>query len=271
MIENAKDSKNVSGKFLDSFIWTVENKVGHPPSKTLKPSSLRCIRNSVYQCLGVPMQSKKTSHILDGICVAGTSIHEYIQSICCIMKKTGWEFIDVGDYIRAKKLDIQIIKESDFTKGIFETKLKCSRFGSPISFLCDGILKYKDKFYILEIKSTNAGSFFKQIDVEQKHKVQAIAYSVLLDIDTVLFLYVERDLLNKKCFQFIPSSQDKVKFRQDMSLITRCIKFRTIPSKPAEAYNDKNFCRYCNYVDECNCNEESYKYIERSKDYESKD
>ena len=260
MIENAE---NVSSKFLDSFIWTIERKEDAKPSRTLKPSSLRCIRSGVYQCLGVEPSKSQKSHVLDGICASGTAIHEYIQSICLEMADTGWEYVNVGQYISEHNLnDVKVIKPCDFERGVYETKLRHEGFGTPISFLCDGLLKHKGKYYILEIKSTNAGAFFKQNGVEEKHKAQAIAYSTLLNVNSVIFLYVERDLLNKKCFQYTPTKKEKDKFVSDVKYATHCIEYDLIPAKPIEAEQDKRFCAYCRYADECKKSVEEYKYKE---------
>ena len=51
--------------------------------------------------------------------------------------------------------DVKVVKPCDFERGVYETKLRHEGFGTPISFLCDGLLKHKGKYYILEIKSTN--------------------------------------------------------------------------------------------------------------------
>ena len=98
MIESSKNV-DVSNSFVSSLIWTIERKEDAKPSKTLKPSSLRCIRSGVYQCLGVEPSKSQKSHNLDGICASGTAVHEYIQSICLEMNDTAWEYFDVGKYI----------------------------------------------------------------------------------------------------------------------------------------------------------------------------
>ena len=69
MIESSKNT-DVSKSFLSSLIWTVEKKEDAKPSKALKPSSLRCIRSGVYQCLGVEPSKSQKSHNLDGICAS---------------------------------------------------------------------------------------------------------------------------------------------------------------------------------------------------------
>ena len=262
MIESSKNT-DVSNSFVSSLIWTIERKEDAKPSKTLKPSSLRCIRSGVYQCLGVEPSKSQKSHNLDGICASGTAVHEYIQSICLDMNDTGWEYVDVGKYISEHNLsDVKVVKPCDFEHGVYETKLRHEGFGTPISFLCDGLLKHKGKYYILEIKSTNAGAFFKQNNVEEKHKAQAIAYSTLLNVDSVIFLYVERDLLNKKCFQYTPTKKEKDKFISDVKYATHCIEYGLIPAKPIEAEQDKRFCAYCRYINECKRSTDEYKYKE---------
>ena len=79
-------------------------------------------------------------------------------------------------------------------------------------------------------------------------------------MDSVIFLYVERDLLNKKCYQYTPSKQEKNKFISDVKYATHCIEYGLIPAKPIEAEQDRKFCAYCRYTDECRKSSEEYKY-----------
>ena len=80
-----------------------------------------------------------------------------------------------------------------------------------VSFLADGMVKYKNKYYLIEIKTQPFESQMRQKDVHEKHKDQATAYCVLLGIDSVIFFYEERNFLGKKCFLFTPTEEQKKK------------------------------------------------------------
>ena len=61
------------------------------------------------------------------------------------------EYINVADFVRSRNLDyLEIKKEPNPDAGEYETKLYHKDLN--ISFLCDGIIRYKDHYYILELK-----------------------------------------------------------------------------------------------------------------------
>jgi ferredoxin len=60
-------------------------------------------------------------------------------------------------------------------------------------------------------------------DVLDKHKAQAISYSMLMQIPDVLFLYVDRDLYNKKTFLYTPSAQEKGKWLNNINYGLECV------------------------------------------------
>ena len=218
-------------------------------SKSFKPSSIKCIRCGVMQVLGVPQDETVETANLINICAAGTFIHEYTQSIIYRMNTIGlnWEFVDVGEYIKKKNLSLEIITPSDFENGIYETKLYSKEYN--FRFLCDGIIKINNQYFILEIKSISNGGLFRLKGVPEKYKPQAISYVSLLGIKSVLFLFIDRDLFNKKTFLFTPTKNDKVQWQVDIKKALDCVKNNIIPAKPSNA--DRSFCEYCNYKNYC--------------------
>lgn len=262
MLKNATQPKtDYSKKFCTDFIFAIEklaNDNNRLPTPTLKPSSLRCLRSGFFQVKEAPCNSS-SSYNLVGICEGGTFIHEMVQSKVVQMKEMGvdWEYINVADYVREHKLDLSILKECDFEKGNFETKLQHNEYN--VRFLADGIIKHKDKYFILEIKSISSNGFFKLKEVPEKYKTQAVSYSMLLGLDTVIFLFVDRDLFNMKAFEYTPSLKEKHQWLEDLTYVNDCVKDNIVPKKPIQA--SPHFCAYCNYKALCNAyaDEEVYK------------
>ena len=82
-----------------------------------------------------------------------------------------------------------------------------------------------------------------------EHKYQATAYSLLLGIDDVMFLYENRDMLNKKVYLFTPSRKNKDDLLAKICRALKCADKNEIPDKPLTA--DKTTCCYCNYKESC--------------------
>lgn len=220
------------------------------PSKTYKPSGMNCIRASYYQIKGVQPDDGKANYTLIGIGNSGTDTHLRIQSAVNKMKNNGMdcEYINVADYVRNRNLDyLEIRKEPDFEHGEYETKLYHKDLN--ISFLCDGIIKYKGKYYILEIKTESSYKFMTRKDVDPKHHNQAITYSMALQIEDVIFVYINRDLLDMKSFCFHVTS---TMIHGIMNYITECngyLERNITPPKPQNITN--KICQYCIYKTQC--------------------
>ena len=120
-----------------------------------------------------------------------------------------------------------------------------------VSFLCDGVLKSKKtgKYYILEIKTEGSGAFFKQDGVQEKHKNQATAYSLLLDIPTVVFMYFSRDIPNVKTYSYTPSRDEKETLKNKINSVIEAVDSGVILPKPNTV--TKRDCAYCIYKSKC--------------------
>ena len=118
-----------------------------------------------------------------------------------------------------------------------------------MSFLTDGIIKYKNKYFIFEFKTETANKWYGRMGVDPGHKHQAIAYSINFGIDQVLFVYENRDNCQKKCYLFEVTSDMKQDILGYISNCDNYISENKVPPKPAEA-NGK-FCQYCGYRKVC--------------------
>lgn len=218
------------------------------PSKTYKPSSMNCIRNMYFQVAGAPVEDTRNLHSLIDICESGSDAHERIQQHICDMKDLGFncEYIDVETYINTHHIpDLEIVSKTNF-----ETKLKNTKYN--MSFLCDGIILYNNKYYILEIKTETQDKFFVRQDVDPSHYNQATAYSLCFGIDEVMFLYENRNTCLKKCFIYKVTQEMRNQLADLMLNCTSYLEQDKIPPKPENV--PKKACAYCNYKSLCKAN-----------------
>lgn len=215
------------------------------PSKTFKPSGMKCARAMYFECLGYERDETPASYTLVGICNSGSDIHERIQKAVCNMKETGMdcEYIDVGEFVKSRDLqDIEVVSKQGMETKLYHKTLN-------MSFLCDGIIKYKGKYYILELKTETTNKFWNRKCVDPNHHNQATAYSLALGLDDVIFVYICRDNLEMKSFMFHVTGEMRLKLLEFLESCQEYIDKETEPPIPNEA--DAKFCQYCAYKSTC--------------------
>lgn len=242
MIKAGRD--DIASSFLATLTHNIESLAeDREPSKTIKPSSIACERQCVFQILGKPGDNTTPSDTSTHITTIGSYIHQVMQGY---IHKT-MNFIDVGKYVKDNNIPLEIVESMNAEEQIFETKLFDGEHG--ISFLCDGIVEYRNKLYILEIKTVNPQEIYKLEAPHEKYLEQATIYSQLLRVPDVLFLYVDRAIGQKKCFLFTPTSEQIRNIWAKIDNINEHIRNNTIPPKPSQAGN--KFCQYCRYKGVC--------------------
>ena len=248
LIDSAKEEVAPEQSFLSDLKRSIEmtnDRYVREPSKTYKPSSMNCIRNMFYQVTGHPQDPQASNYTLVGICNSGTDIHERVQKYVADMRNNGidCEYINVADYVRQRELDYLEIVEQ---KGM-ETKLYHKTLN--MSFLCDGIIRYKNHYYILELKTENAYKWQSRKGVDPKHYAQGTAYSLVFKIDKVIFVYISRDILDMKAFMFEPTQEMKDEL---VGKIHECDNFVSEGKVPPIPENvPKSACSYCAYRNSC--------------------
>lgn len=249
LIDDATKTLPVEEAFLNDLKKSIEetDKKGRAgkPSKTYKPSSMQCIRNMWFQVTGAEPDNTRSSYTGIGICNAGSDIHSRVQLAITQMKENDidCEYIDVESYINAYELNYLQVKE----KYEHETKLYHTKLN--MSFMTDGIIRYKGQFYVLEIKTETSGKFFSRQGVDPKHFDQATAYSIAFRLDDVIFLYISRDNLDMKAFMFHVTGEMKENL---LGKITECDGYKDrmiMPPKPEDL--PKGVCTYCGYLGLC--------------------
>lgn len=214
-------------------------------SQTYKPSSLMCVRNMYYQIMGAIPTDTPNDEGLIGMADTGTHRHEFLQRHILKMQEFGidCEWVNVEDYVNehCKQLGTEVVEKKGF-------EYKCYNSKYNMRFLCDGIIKYKGVYYILEIKTEGSYKWTKRTGVDDKHKPQACCYSLCFGIDKVLFLYENRDSFSKKTYLYKPTQheiQEEVidKIEKCESYVKDCL--------PPPKTDNKRICAYCPYVQLC--------------------
>lgn len=244
LIEAATDVLPIEDQFVSDLKAAIEkqdSKEARKPSQSYKPSSMKCIRNMYFQVTGAEQDDQRANYCLIGIVQSGSDRHERLQEAISKMKDFGMdcEYIDAADFAKQRNLDyLQVVAKQGYETKFYHKDLN-------ISFLCDGIILYKGKYYILEIKTETIHKWQTRKGVDPEHYAQASTYSICLGIDEVMFVYENRDNCDKKAYLF--KVEDEMKF-EIVSKIEECDKFVKILTPPPIPEDiTKKTCQYCNY------------------------
>lgn len=244
-----KQGLTVEQSFLNDLERSIEAtavKGYRKPSQFYKPSSMNCIRNMYYQRIGQEAEGEIVADYTKiGIVNSGSDIHVRIQTAIEEMQDNGYDcqYVDVADYVKEHKLKhLKIVDKQGM-----ETKLRNKHLA--LSFLTDGIIRYKGKYYLLEVKTEISRKFYYRKEVDPYHYRQATAYCVSFGIKDVIFIYVNRDTLDMKSYMFTPTNEMKHDF---VGLIEACESYvdkNEVPPKPK--FIDSRTCSYCDYKNVC--------------------
>lgn len=238
-LEGKKDL--VADAFLEDIINSLEKVNSKIPNPTYKPSSIKCIRQMFFIKTRMPVEPIKTDYQLVGIQESGSDRHIRLQKL--LIENSFCDFIKVADYVKEANLGYLTVRS--FNE--YETHLIDNRYN--LSFMVDGLVRYKDKIYILEIKTEAGQKFYTHTNPYSEHINQVACYSISLGIEDVLFIYEDRDLLTKKVYRYKVSRADKNLIINRIQKCNWFIEKHKIPPKPAEANN--SFCQYCQYKKYC--------------------
>ena len=248
MVEATQTELPAETMFLNDLQRSIEldnAKGSRPPSQTYKPSSMNCIRNMWYQVTGAEQDPSDTTYSFVGICNSGSDIHERVQGYVSGMKENGidCEYINVADYVKSRNLtDIEIVGQQGMETKLYHKTLN-------MSFLCDGIIRYRGKYYILELKTEASFKWNERKNVDPKHYNQGIAYSIAFGLDNVIFVYISRDVLSMKAYMFEVTDDMRMTLIGKIEECDEYVKNMKTPPKPENVI--RSVCSYCNYKSLC--------------------
>lgn len=230
-----------AANFVDKFTQVIETtqKV-YTPSTYYKPSGVGgCIRKMYFERIGKALQDN-ASYNLIAMGEAGTFRHEVLQEYMVQMSKTDpdFEWLDVAEYLEENPVEGTEV-DKNFVKNEYETK--CKNELLQLSFLCDGLVRWRGKVYIMEIKTETMFKFNKHTEPYPEHKMQATCYGMCLGVDDVLFLYENRDNFEKKAYTYhiTDAMKDEV-----LDKLVTCEEYVEKGESP-KIYCSSNYCPYC--------------------------
>lgn len=232
----------------DTFLLELRQTVQkcNPPEKGssyYKPSSMNCNRCMYYIAKETEPDDVLPSYSSVRITESGTSSHERIQYYVSMMREKGFDcdWIDPEWYVRNKGLTYLTVRD----KKEFETKFLDTRYN--LSFLCDGIIRYKGKYYILEIKTETDYKNMNRKEADEKHRNQSICYSLSLGIEDVMWIYESRNVCNPQVFHTHVTDKEREEIVMRIEYVDDCVKNNILPPKT----EDYKACQYCQYRGRC--------------------
>lgn len=188
-------------KFQKSFPeLTIENALNESivqesvqSSPALSPSNLGCPRSAAFKLAG-SLTGTSVETYENGLPAAmGSFIHERIQKFLSLNDM----WVDVNTFISENPtLGISVAevqKHDGETSLVFSGIRKGKKISPPFHFQCDGIVRIKGEYYIVEIKTETERAWENRVAPNPKHSKQAVAYSFLYGIDKVLWIYASRE------------------------------------------------------------------------------
>lgn len=198
-VNQSKFNSATSCYFLDDYNAYISQKIldeeTQQPSMTFAPSAVRCKRISWFRLRGVtPEPEVSVDKTLNFIAQVGTACHRTMQEN--LMQMLGEDWLDVETYLASQDLPYDYICTKNETETLVEVK------DPPIKFAPDGIIRYKDKIYLLEIKTSEFSSFEKLSEPKPQHIDQIKCYGTVLHLSDAIVIYQDRQYGGIKCYEF---------------------------------------------------------------------
>lgn len=175
-----------------------------PSARAFAPSSIRCKRKSWFRLRGTePDILPKYDTALNFKAKLGTACHRILQSD--LQSMLGKDWVSVSDYLESYPIHV----DYTLTDAPDSLETYVTIHNPPVRFACDGIVKINNQHYLLEIKTCDYDAYLDLTEPKSVHIDQVKAYCTLLGLTNVLFLYVDRQYGQIKCFEYIVSDIDK--------------------------------------------------------------
>ena len=242
----ARFNSSASSKFLDKYESYVDSvlieRSKEKSHKTFAPSAFRCDRRSWFRLRGVdPDEIRTPDRVMDFSAEMGTACHRMIQTNLKNLLKENW--IDVSEYLKENlKIDSEYRCERD--ESGLETLIEIDN--PPVRFACDGIVKIDGQYYLLEIKSSEYSSWNDLTDPKPHHVDQVKCYCTLLNLDKVIFMYIDRQYGGIKCFEESVTSLDKINISERFEYVQRMVESNLAPEglPVGDRWCTPNMCPY---------------------------
>ena len=248
-VASGLNASNVS--FEDSFVKEYENAVKRQeererqpvPSDYYRPSSMYgCERMLFFMRVHSGSEPKTEIDVpLVEICNSGTDRHLRIQKLVEDME--GVECLDLEEVV--KEANQKGIKTEFVGWNEDHTEARCKNDELSIYFQPDGVIRYRGKDVILEIKTESTYQHSNRYEPKEDHKYQATCYGMGLGIDYILFFYEDRNFCKKKAYLWKITDEMKERVLSKIRTVNNAIAVGIPPAK------DEDKCTYCRYKHEC--------------------
>lgn len=226
-----KFNSAASSDFLAMYTTIIDQEIVNESERTthqtFAPSQMRCDRISWFRLRGTkPDKVNNPDRTLHFTAQVGTACHEAIQKR--LVHTLGKDWISVQSWID-DNFD-KYFADYDMTienKG-YESLIDL-RKPYPVRFACDGIVRFNEKVYLLEIKTSEFSSFNELTSPKLKHIDQIKCYSTLLHIPNVLVLYQDRNYGDLKCFELTVDELEQQAMRNKMDKVLEAVQHSIAP------------------------------------------
>lgn len=241
----ARFNSATSSEFMSFYQNFVIQKIVKEKSKTpepvFRPSSFRCDRMCWFMIRGVePDDIGNPDPVMQHKADVGTGCHRVIQGN--LIEALGDDWIDVEQHLK----DNPMPWEYTLTREGPECAIRIPEL--QFKFSCDGIVRWKGKKYLLEVKTVEPGPLEEMVDPRFDHIDQVKCYATMLGLDGVLFLYQDRTFGNLKCYEVNIPIEDKT-FVLDK--VTRIRRMRDDNIAPPKLESGDRTCSGCGYKLKC--------------------
>lgn len=242
-----KFNSAVSADFLDFYNNLVNDEIieadADPKHRSFAPSQMRCDRVSWFRLRGTqPDKIVNPDARLKFTADIGTACHEMIQAR--LSNALGLDWISVNDWIRQNP-DYFANAEMEVSQAGYESRIDMKK-PYPVRFGCDGIFKFEGKVRLLEIKTAESSSLVDLVEPKPKHLDQIKCYATLLHIPDVVFLYMDRNYGETKCFEVTVNEFEQQKVRDKMDRVLELVEANIAPEGLPVGDPDctQNMCPY---------------------------
>lgn len=204
---------------------------GKVPSPYISPSGLSCPIDMAFKLQGIPTEDSKESFQSRQFADNGTDRHDRIQEF---LSKTPY-WVDVAEYVKEKGLPLTIVEQVGH-----EVLLVSDEYRTR--FRCDGILLIEGEYYVLEIKTERGSQTAKRTGPSENHYLQGLTYTMLLDVNKIMWVYEGREYLEQKPFVQVVAEKEKDYIKEYIKNIIANV------DTPENLPFDKKGCRYSSYT-----------------------
>ena len=211
------------------------------PSNTMSPSSFRCDRFCWFRVRDVEVDTvTNPDPVLQFKADVGTGCHKIIQETLIDYLKDDW--INIEEHIKINPLpwDCTISVEGNE----YRIEIPIIQF----RMACDGIVRWNDKLYLLEIKTVEYAALEELTDPMPKHMDQVKCYATMLNLNGVLFLYQDRTYGGLKCYEVAVTQKDKDTIINKIKMI---IDMKDQNVAPDRLPSGDMMCSGCEYKAKC--------------------